>query len=206
MDSFHLMFEKWSKRKHSKPSFHLKNLPLDYWSNQTFKVIGDHSGGLENIVSETINLLNVYEAKIQVKRSQFGFVKATLEITGFNWGNLFLHFGDYEQIEPPPLTKAHLSFEDFSNPFDLQRLNEALTNEGDVDDSFFSEGVEFLRSIQKIPLYTRNRFEALKHGAHQILASRHRLPPIDNVFKFGLQGKQCEHGWIRRAIFKKERE
>ena len=30
----------------------IKNLPLDYWSNQMFKVIGDHFGGLENIASD----------------------------------------------------------------------------------------------------------------------------------------------------------
>ena len=105
-----------------------------------------------------LNLLNVSEEKIQVKRNQCGFVPATLEITDFNRGNFFLHLGDFEQIEPPPLTKGHLSFEDFSNPFDLQRLNQTLKDEGVVDDSFFPEGVEYLRSIQKIPSYTMNSF------------------------------------------------
>ena len=128
MGPFHLKFEKWSKRKHSRPSIlegyggwiKIENLPLDYWSNQTFKVIRDHIGGLENIASETLNLLNVSEAKIQVKRNQCGFILATLEIIDFNQGHFFLHFGDSEHIKPPPLTKGHLSFEDFSNPFDLQ--------------------------------------------------------------------------------------
>ena len=70
-----------------------------------------------------LNLLNLYEAKIQVKRNKCGFVPATLEIADFKQGNFFLHFGDFEQFESPPLTKGPLSFEDFSNPFDLQRLN-----------------------------------------------------------------------------------
>ena len=78
--------------------------------------------------------------------------------------------GDFEQIEPPPLTKGHLSFEDFSKPFDLQRLNQALKDEGVVDDSFFPKRVEYLRSIQKIPLYKRNPFKALKQGTHLFLA------------------------------------
>ena len=92
MGHFHLKFEKLSKSKHSRPSviggyggwIKIKNLPLDYWSNQTLKIIGDHFGGLENIASETNNLLNVSEAKIQVKRNQCGFVPATLETTDFN--------------------------------------------------------------------------------------------------------------------------
>ena len=104
-----------------------------------FKVIGDHLGGLENIASEMINLLNVFEAKIQVKRNKCRFVPATLEITDFNRGKFFLHFCDFKQLEPPPLTKGHLSFEDFSNSFDLQRLNKVFKDEGVVHDSFFPE-------------------------------------------------------------------
>ena len=59
MGPFLLRFEKWSKSKHSRPSviegyggwIQIK-LPLDYWSNQMFKVIGDHFGGLETITTE----------------------------------------------------------------------------------------------------------------------------------------------------------
>ena len=57
---------------------------LDYWISWKFKVIGDYFGGLKNIVSETLNLLNASKAKIQVKRNQCGFVPAILEITDFN--------------------------------------------------------------------------------------------------------------------------
>ena len=46
-----------------------KNLPLDYWCNKTFEVIGAHFGGLENIAVETINFINVSEANIQVKEN-----------------------------------------------------------------------------------------------------------------------------------------
>ena len=163
MGPFHLKFEKWSKSKHSRPSviegyggwIKIKNLPLDYWSNQTFKVIEDHFGGLENVASETLNLLNVSKGKIQVKRNHCGFVSATLEIVYFNRENFFLHFGDFELIKPPPLTKGRLSFEEFSNSFDLQRLNQALKDKGVVDDSFFLKGVEYLRSIQNFPSYTK---------------------------------------------------
>ena len=77
MGTFHLKFEKWSKSKHSRPLIiegyggwtTVKNLPLDYWSDQTFEVTGDHFGGLENFTTEMLNFLNVFETKIQVKRT-----------------------------------------------------------------------------------------------------------------------------------------
>ena len=204
MGPFHLKFEKWSKSKHSRPSviegyrrwIKIKNLPLDYWSNQTFKVIGDHFGGLKNIASKMLNLLNVFEAKIQVKRNQCDFVPATLEITNFNQGNFFLHFGDFEQIEPPPLTKGHLSFENFSNSFDLQRLNQVLKDEG-VDGSFFPEGVEYLRLIRKIPSCIRNPFEALEQEARQNLALSASNTSLEATMNLNLDSKESNVNTIR---------
>lgn len=68
---FHLKFEKWNKFKHSIPKvmkgfggwIKIRNLPLDYWCKKTFEAIGEHFGGLENIATETLNLLNCSEAK-----------------------------------------------------------------------------------------------------------------------------------------------
>ena len=65
--AFHLKFEKWNNLIHGRPLYlkgyggwiSIKNLPLDYWCNKTFEVIGAHFGGLENIAAETINFLNV---------------------------------------------------------------------------------------------------------------------------------------------------
>ena len=53
---------------------------FDYWCNKTFEVIGAHFGGLENIAVETINFINVSEAKIQVMENLCGFIPATIEI------------------------------------------------------------------------------------------------------------------------------
>lgn len=77
LGKFHIKFEKWNRFTHSRPSLmkdyggwiSIKNLPLDYWSSKTFEAIGAYFGGLESISSETLNLINVAEAKIKVKRN-----------------------------------------------------------------------------------------------------------------------------------------
>ena len=164
--SFHLKFEDWSKSKHSKPSvfegyegwtkinkkhpswlleqLYVQSYGRSFWRYEKYRRWNTQSS-------------KCFKAKIQVKRNQCGSVPAALEIKNFNRGNFFLCFGDFEMIEPPLLTKGHLSLEDFSNPFDLQ-VNQTLKDEGLVEDSFISEGVEYLRSIQ----FTRNPFEALE--------------------------------------------
>ena len=93
---------------------------------------------------------------------------------------------------PPPLTEGRLSLEDFSIPLDLMRLNQALKDEGVVEDSFFSEGVEYLRSIQKIPSCTRNPFDALKQGARQNFASPGLVPIvfIEVIVNLNLDSKE----------------
>ena len=71
MGSFHLKFEKWDKFKHNQPPvakgfegwLRIKNLPLDYGCRKTFEIIGDHFGGLENIVIEILSFMNCNKAK-----------------------------------------------------------------------------------------------------------------------------------------------
>lgn len=124
---FHLEFEKWNKLVHSRPVYSkgyggwisIKNLPLDYWCRQTFEAIGAYFGGLEAIATDTLNLLNVFEAKIQVKKNLCGFIPSTIEISDKKRGSTFLNFGDIESIEPPGKVKDELCVKDFSNPFDL---------------------------------------------------------------------------------------
>ena len=70
------------------------------------------------------------------------------------------------------------------------RLNQALKDEGVVEDSFFQEGVEYLRSIQKIPSCTRNPFEALKQGAHQNFASSMAFTSIEATMNSNLDSKE----------------
>ena len=91
-------------------------------------------------------------------------------------------------IEPPPLTKGHLSLEDFSNPLDLMRLNQTLKDR--VENSFFSEGMENLRSIQKLPSCTRNPFEVLKPGAHYNFASSAPVTSIEAMVNLNLEFKE----------------
>lgn len=118
MAPFHLKFEKWDKFKHSRPVVtkgfgglpKINDLPLDYWRRRTFEVIGDHFEGLESITSETINLLNCREARIKVKRNLCGYIPSTIEIKNPRRGNIFLHFGDKEQMNPPKYIKKNLLF------------------------------------------------------------------------------------------------
>ena len=42
---------------------------------------------------ETLNFVNVLEAKIQVNENSFGFISATIEINNEKRGNIFLKFG-----------------------------------------------------------------------------------------------------------------
>ncbi|KAA0053113.1 Cysteine-rich RLK (receptor-like protein kinase) 8 [Cucumis melo var. makuwa] len=95
-------------------------------------------------------------------------------------------------IEPPPLTKGRLSLEDSLNPLDLMRLNQALKDEGDVEYSFFPKGVEYLRSIQKLPSCTRNLFKSLKQGARQNFALQApvSITSIEATVNLNLESKE----------------
>lgn len=54
-----------------------------------FEVIGDHFGGLLDIASKTLSLINVSEPWIQVKNF-CGFVPFTIEITDLKKGNIYI--------------------------------------------------------------------------------------------------------------------
>lgn len=47
----------------------IKNLPLTYWELSTFEAIGEYSGGLGSVSSQTLNLLDCTEARIEVKKN-----------------------------------------------------------------------------------------------------------------------------------------
>lgn len=69
--------------KHSRPLvlkgyggwLKIENLPLNYWCRSMFEVIEDHFGDLIDIATETWNLTNSSEARIQVKKNLCGFVQ-----------------------------------------------------------------------------------------------------------------------------------
>ena len=44
-------------------------------------------------------------------------------------GNFFLRFGDVSSLDPPNIVHGVLSFENFSNPIDLTRVNQAMDEE-----------------------------------------------------------------------------
>lgn len=108
----------------------IKNLPLEYWCKKTFKALGEYFGGLEEILTETPNLLNYSEAKIPIKRNLCRFMPSTIEIIDVNRRNIFLNFGDIEVMDPPNITKGPLCISDFTNPQDLVRLNQVMKDEG----------------------------------------------------------------------------
>ena len=165
LGNFHLKFERWNNFNHSRPLVQkgyggwlkIKNL---HWCRSTFKVIGDHFGGLLDIASETLNLINVSEAQIQVKKNLCGFVPSTIEITDLKRGNIHLHFGDFEFLNPHNPLKAPNLRDNFNNSLDCFRIREVMIDE-DLDPSF--------PLVQKIPksVFTslprsRNPFEILK--------------------------------------------
>lgn len=123
MGSFHLKFENWDIFKRNRPKvvkgfggwLRIKNLPLDYWCRKTFEVIGNYFGGLEDIATETLNLINCSEAHIQAKQILCSFMPTTYT-NYFNRGNDFLSFGDIELMVPPSITKGRLAAKDFTNP------------------------------------------------------------------------------------------
>lgn len=128
---FHLIFEKWNTFRHSRPSvikdfggwISIENLLLEYWSRSTFEAIGAHFGGLVSIASETLNLLNVSKARIQVMDNKCGFMPALIEIKNEKRGNIFLNFGDIELDNDLSFTKGDLFINNFYNLIDRARLN-----------------------------------------------------------------------------------
>lgn len=110
---FHLLFEKCDTIKHCTPTLikgfgdwiSIKNLPLEYWSRDLSKAIGAHFGGLISIAIQTLNLLNVSEARIQILKNKCGFLPATIEIKNEKRENIFLNFGDIKIVKEPRFIK-----------------------------------------------------------------------------------------------------
>lgn len=75
---------------------------------------------------------------------------STIKITDFNRGNIFLNFGDIENIDPPSSTKGSLIIKDFKNPIDQLRVREVLKDE-EVDVSFFPHELDILKSTFAAP-------------------------------------------------------
>lgn len=70
----------------------IRNLPLEYWCKDTFEAIGNHFGGLVRISFNTLNLINLFEARIQVRQNLCGFMPASLEIKNNLSGNVSYSF------------------------------------------------------------------------------------------------------------------
>ena len=169
LGNFHLKFERWDNLKHSWTLVQkgcgdwlkIKNLPLNYWCRSTFVVIGDHFGGLTNIASETLNLTNVSEARIQVKKNLCGFVPPTIEITDLKRENIYLHFGDFEFQNPTRPFKVPSLWDDFKNSIDCLRVRDVLLD-GDIDPSSCPSVLKVPKSVFTVLPQGRNPFEILK--------------------------------------------
>lgn len=108
---------------------------------------------MESIANETLNLLNVSEAKIQVRKNLYGFMPATIEIQDERRGNIFLNFGDIETTKAPKEIHGALFLKDFSNPIDLMRLKLVAQDEG-IDINFPIQDLDFL--LQNKSSFSRN--------------------------------------------------
>ena len=157
---FHLLFEKWNPIKHSRPTcikgyggwLAIRNLPLEYWNRATFEAIGSHFGGLEEIALETLNFLNVSEAKIKVQKNLCGFMPASIEIKNELRGSVVLNFGDNEAVEAPSYVHKELFYKDFNNSIDQYRVNKVAEDEvgGFSSLSRIREGRKFIPSSEKV--------------------------------------------------------
>ena len=109
-----------------------------------------------------MNLINVSEARIQVKKNLCGFVPSTIEITDLKRGHIYLHFGDFEFLNPHISLKAPNLRDDFNNSLDCFRIREVMIDE-DFDPSFFPLVQKILRSVFASLPRSRNPFEILKN-------------------------------------------
>ena len=134
---------------------------MDYWCRSTFEVIEDLFGGLLDIASETLNLISVSEVRIQVKKNLCGFVQSTIEITNLKRGNIYLHFGDFEFLNPTSPLKAPTFQDDLKNSLYCLRVREVMLDE-DIDSSFFPSVQKILKSVFPTLPRSRNPFEILK--------------------------------------------
>ncbi|XP_031738083.1 uncharacterized protein LOC116402658 [Cucumis sativus] len=156
--------------KHSRPLvlkgyggwLKVKNLPLDLWSRSVFEAIGDHFGGFIKIATETLNLTNCSEARIQVKRNLCGFVLSTNEISDHKRGNIFLHFGEFEFLSPPISRKSPSVHDVYKNSLDRLRIREALFDEG-CDLSSFPPILSVPKSVFATLPRSRSPFQPLQH-------------------------------------------
>ena len=80
-----------------------------------------------------MNLTNCSAARIQVKKNLCGFVPSTIEITDLKRGNIYLHFGDFEFLNPPRTSKVPFLLDD---SIDHLRIRDVLLDEN-FDLSFF---------------------------------------------------------------------
>ncbi|MDV3146776.1 MAG: hypothetical protein Q8754_03055, partial [Sweet potato little leaf phytoplasma] len=103
--------------------------------------IGHHFGGLVSISSQTLNLLDCSEARIEVKRNFCGFIPAEIVVTDKIHGNFALRFGDISSLDPSCFIPMDLSLSDFDNEIDLKRVSQVLMDEG------FSSSQEDLNSF-----------------------------------------------------------
>ncbi|TYK16775.1 DNA/RNA polymerases superfamily protein [Cucumis melo var. makuwa] len=152
-------------------------------------LIGAHFGGLENIAFETINFINVSEAKIQAKENLCGFIPATIEISDEREGNIFLNFGVISLFNPPSKVLGDLFTHNFSNSLDIVRLSQVMKDEG-LRKVHLAPKFDYLLPSNSIPSMQRNPYE-LSERLFKHLRQRPR-PFLRNSCSFKAQEKHFQ--------------
>lgn len=88
MGSFQLKFAPWnslaSLASPKVPSYggwiKIRNLPLDRWDEETFKIIGNSCGGYIEASKKTRSRFDLMEATIRVKKNTSGFIPAHIPL------------------------------------------------------------------------------------------------------------------------------
>lgn len=91
---------------------------------------------------------------------------ASIEVKDKTRGNIFLHFGDIEALDPPNIINREFHVSDFQNPMDLFRLNKVMEDEGFVDSQVWNAGVKFYSSIQELHSVPSYDFEVSRFKSY----------------------------------------
>ena len=86
---------------------------------------------------------------------------STIEITDLKWENNYLHFGDFEFLNPPRPSKVPFLLDDFKNSSDHLRIRDVLLHEN-FELSSFPSVVNVPKSVFADLPRSRNPFEILK--------------------------------------------
>lgn len=107
----------------------IKDLPLYYWSRATFEAIGRHFGGLLEISSKTLNMLDASEAFIKVKPKYCGLIPTTVTIVDEKYGSFEIRASANCLPSSVDSYVSNLDYKTLSNPLDVERFRRISEDE-----------------------------------------------------------------------------